>query len=73
MGTSGLNAADYLKLGVVRIWGVGTEITEVTITLNDGPQPLTPQHNLESQVSTFLEHLIQLWLMPMSKYCVYLH
>uniref|UniRef100_A0A3Q2V8W7 alpha-glucosidase n=1 Tax=Haplochromis burtoni TaxID=8153 RepID=A0A3Q2V8W7_HAPBU len=73
VGTSGLDAADYLKLGVVRIWGVGTEITEVTITLNGGPQPLTPQHNLESQVSTFLEHLIQLWLMPMSKYCVYPH
>lgn len=73
MGTSGLDAVDYLKLGVVRIWGVGTEITEVTITLNGGPQPLTPQHNLESQVSTFLEHVIQLWLMPMSKYCVYPH
>ncbi|KAL3992154.1 werner syndrome ATP-dependent helicase [Sarotherodon galilaeus] len=50
--TTGLDAADYLKLGVVRIWGVGTEITEVTITLNGVPQPLTPQHNLESQELT---------------------
>ncbi|XP_039865377.1 sucrase-isomaltase, intestinal-like [Simochromis diagramma] len=52
VGTSGLDAANYLKLGVVRIWGVRTEITEVTITLNGDSQPLTPQHNLESQELT---------------------
>lgn len=49
---NGLNAADYLKLGVVRIWGVGPEITEVSITTNTETYPLTPQHNLESQELT---------------------
>lgn len=49
---NGLLAADRLTLGVIKIWGSGsTQITEVTLTDAAGtPHPLTPQHNLDTQV-----------------------
>uniref|UniRef100_A0A3Q0SHT4 alpha-glucosidase n=1 Tax=Amphilophus citrinellus TaxID=61819 RepID=A0A3Q0SHT4_AMPCI len=52
----GLVDDDRLKLGVVRVWGAGsTQITEVTLTVAGETHQLTPEHNLASQVSTFLE------------------
>lgn len=50
---NGLTAADRLTLGVVKVWGAGSvNITEVTLTDGTGAtHPLTPQHNLDTQVS----------------------
>ncbi|CAG6005384.1 unnamed protein product, partial [Menidia menidia] len=48
---SALAAEDRLILGVVKVWGAGSSrITEATLTVSGGmPQPLTPEHNLETQ------------------------
>lgn len=49
---NGLAPADQLTLGVVKVWGAGSvNIKEVTLTDATGvAHPLTPQHNLDTQV-----------------------
>ncbi|XP_034556178.1 maltase-glucoamylase, intestinal [Notolabrus celidotus] len=46
-----LNNADYLKLGVVKVWGAGAvNITQVTLTDMAGTaHSLTPMHNLDTE------------------------
>lgn len=61
-----LAAADYINLGVIKVWGAGiVKITEATITNSAGTYPLTPQHNLENQVSRFLESFFKYHNDPM--------
>ena len=54
---NGLSPADKLILGMVKVWGAGsTMIREATITISDGTtHPLTPQHNVETQVRKVLD------------------
>lgn len=48
----GLAPADRPVLGVLKVWGVGnTTITAATLRLGEVDHPLTPQHNVETQVS----------------------
>lgn len=48
----GLAPADRPILGVLRVWGVGsTTITAATLKSGSVEHKLTPQHNVETQVS----------------------
>lgn len=68
MAHEGLVDADRLKLGVVRVWGAGsTKITEVTLTASGETHQLIPEHNLDSQVSTFPEVDIEILYVSISK------
>ncbi|XP_077421965.1 sucrase-isomaltase, intestinal [Vanacampus margaritifer] len=47
---NGLFEADHLILGIVKIWGISTIITEVSLTDADGTvQDLAPQYNADTQ------------------------
>lgn len=49
---NGLAPADKPVLGVLKIWGAGsTNITAATLSWAGGENQLTPQHDLETQVS----------------------
>lgn len=53
-----LDAADHLILGVLKVWGAGNvRITAATLTDSEGKtHQLTPDHNLETQVSRSLKY-----------------
>lgn len=49
---NGLAPADRPVLGVLKVWGAGnTTITAASLSRAVGEHQLTPQHNLETQVS----------------------
>lgn len=72
MTHNGLAIGDRLKLGVVKVWGAGsTKITEVTLTVAGVAHNLTPEHNVESQVSAFVG--CSFLLSYTSKHCRFLY